>query len=58
MGPWVLLNVGIASKATLAHDRITDAVPVQAVIIGALYVDQRAVCRVVIGDVTPSRRPK
>ncbi len=41
----------IASKATLAHDRITDAVPVQAVIIGALYVDQRAVCRVVIGDV-------
>ncbi len=41
----------VAGKTALAHHRIADAMPVQAVIVGALHVNQRAVCGVVIGNV-------
>src|SRR5258707_6723216 len=50
-GTLSIVKSGVASKAALADHGIPDAVPVEAVVVGALHVNQGAVSGVVIGNV-------
>src|SRR5713101_3950949 len=49
-GPLIVIEGGIAGRAVLTDDGIAHPLKREAIVVGALHVDQSAVARVVIGD--------